>query len=324
MVNEKVKYGIIGCGKHALQSHAIPGKDIPNLELTAICDISTKSLDNFEKEYADKLEKYKDSIEFFNSNINAVLIGSPDEVHFQNLRDSIHAGNHTFAEKPLATKSEELTDLNNLLNIAAKNNLIISSCHLRRFDPPFIWLKENIPSFEQAFGKPMNFSFDFSYHKPSKTWKHDRGLLLDHANHEIDLLNFLFGHSDFEAKTLHDSHDRYHIAGNRGDNINFDFQGTRRLDSRNYLEWAGVRFEKADVKIDTHKGMVRVHKHESNEVFEYDIPKTDYNLRGKMTLVNFANAIQGYEDCYLTNEDLFVNTAVSVALSEKDDYSYVR
>ena len=50
-----MKYGILGCGKHALQSHAIPGRDLEGLKLVAICDISEKQLVSFEEDYGVKL-----------------------------------------------------------------------------------------------------------------------------------------------------------------------------------------------------------------------------------------------------------------------------
>ena len=104
MEDQKIKYGIIGCGKHALNSHAIPCKDVPNLELTAICDISLKGLTKFEEVYGKPLDKFIDREKFFYSNIDAILIGTPDKCHSNDLIDSVIAGKHTFAEKPLATK----------------------------------------------------------------------------------------------------------------------------------------------------------------------------------------------------------------------------
>ncbi len=59
--------------------------------------------------------------------------------------------------------------------------------------------------------------FDFFYHHPTATWKHDRSLLLDHANHEIDLLNFIYGITGFSASRLKDAYDGYEISGVRTD-----------------------------------------------------------------------------------------------------------
>lgn len=41
----------------------------------------------------------------------------------------------------------------------------------------------------------------------------------DYANHEVDLVNFLFGHSEFDANRLTDNYNRYQVAGIRDDGI---------------------------------------------------------------------------------------------------------
>ena len=69
---EKIKYGIIGCGRHALRSHAIPARDTLgldiSLQLEAICDLSKEQLDAFEASYGKKLSKFIDKHEFLSIN----------------------------------------------------------------------------------------------------------------------------------------------------------------------------------------------------------------------------------------------------------------
>jgi predicted dehydrogenase len=319
---EKIKYGILGCGKHALVSHAIPSKDLGNLELIAVYDISDKQLDYFENAYGKKLNKFKDKDEFLHSGIDAVFIGTPDEFHFGNLQEAINENKHVFVEKPLITKVREVKGLKEVLEVADEKSIIVSSCHPRRYDPPFLWLKSNLGTIIEKLGNPLSFSFDFSYHKPSKDWKHSRGLLLDHANHEIDLVSYLFGHSGFLVTKLSDSYDRYKVVGKRTDGIDFSFSGTRRLESRNYLEWALIRFERGDLLLDASKGAVRLQDHESKLVQEISIGKTDYEERGRKTMINFSNAIRNVEPCYLSHRDLYMNNALSVMLSENDTWRY--
>ena len=317
-----MKYGILGCGKHALQSHAIPGRDLEGLKLVAICDISEKQLVSFEEDYGRELAKFTDKKEFLSSGINAVLIGTPDEFHYQDLVYVIEAGLHAFVEKPLGVTPKEVRGLEKLLSYASGRGLVVSSCHPRRYDSPFIWLKENLSRFKDELGIPIEFRFDFSYHKPSKDWKHKRGLLLDHANHEIDLLHYLFGHEEFEAAKLANSFDHYQIVGSRDDGISFSFAGTRRLESQKYLEWVNIRFERGEVLLDAHQGVARINYHDKSSIDEIKIQPTDYESRGRGTMINFARAINGTEDCYLSSDDLYVNTAMSVMLTENQNWRY--
>lgn len=319
---KKIKYGILGCGSHALRSHALPGKKITNLNLNSICDISIDQLEGFESEYGQILNKYTNPEKFLNSDLDAVFIATPDEFHFQNLIAAIEAEKHVFMEKPLAVNSVELRNLESLLSKARQKDLVVTSCHPRRVDPPFIWLKNNLEELEQELGMANSFHFDFSYHKPSRKWKHNRGLLLDHANHEIDLVNYLFGQNSFKATKLDDSYDSYHMFGKRKDDIVFEFKGRRKLETRKYLEFTTIRFERGDLYLNTINGLARVYNHDENKSRDLTINPTDYETRGKATMINFANTINKKETCYLTSQDLYVNTAVSVMLSEQDTFEY--
>ena len=221
----------------------------------------------------------------------------------------------------MAVNSSEVQGLQKLLGLAASQGLVVSSCHPRRYDPPFMWLKENLSQLKADLGEPLEFKFDFSYHKPSKDWKRNRGLLLDHANHEVDLMHHLFGHEEFETIKFSDSFDHYHVVGQRKDGIGFSFSGTRRLESRNYLEFVYVRFTGGDVVLDAHQGKVRINNHDKS-LEEVIIRPTDYESRGKATMINFARATKGTENCYLSAEDLYVNTAMSVFLTEQRSWKY--
>lgn len=329
---EKIQYGVIGCGDHALKSHAIPNKNVTKLELNAVYDLSRYRTDDFARKVGGLVRQFfireEDQTveeirqELLQSDIDAVLIGTPDECHFDDLRAAVQARKHVFVEKPLAVNTVELEQLPDVLKEAKRNELVISSCHPRRYDPPYLWLKNHLPEFRAALGEPLQVKTDFSYHKPVRSWKHDRGLLLDHANHEIDLVNFLFGHSGFDATRLTDSYDRYQVAGIRDDGISFNFSGTRRLNAKTYPEWAGIRFETGEVTIDTHKGIARIDDHETGQESQRPVPVTAYEERGAATMQNFGRAILKSAEPYLNMQDLYVNTALSVILTNQKTWRY--
>lgn len=325
---ETITYGVIGCGEHALQSHAVPNRDIPELELAAVCDLSADQADQFANEVGGAVQRFTSREAFLRSHIGAVLIGTPDDCHFDDLTATIEAGKHAFVEKPLAVSPSQVEALPEVLRQASEKGLVVSSCHPRHYDPPYMWLEQRLPAFRAAFGEPMQLTFDFSYHKPTLDWKHGRGLLLDHANHEIDLVNYLFGHSGFTATRLLDSYERYQAAGIRDDGISFDFSGTRRLNARTYPEWASIRFERGDVTIaphitiGNHKGIARITNHETGQETMLPIPTTDYEGRGRATMQNFGKAILGLSECYLSPQDLYVNTAFSVMLTNQKTWRY--
>ena len=49
-----------------------------------------------------------------------------------------------FIEKPLCIKKQDIEIISKSLELAKAKKLIVTSCHPRRFDPPFVWLKEKM------------------------------------------------------------------------------------------------------------------------------------------------------------------------------------
>ena len=89
------------------------------------------------------------------------------------------------------------------------------------------------------------FRFCFCYHKATKVGLHT-GLLMDHVNHEIDLVNWYFGACPFKAYKLKDSNNEYAVSGIREDGLIFSFAGVRSLERSIFQETMDLRFEKGE------------------------------------------------------------------------------
>ncbi len=318
-----LKLGVIGCGKHCVQSHITKIREDIGTSFTAVFDPSPNSIAELQSAILGNPRIFQTEEELLLSPVPAVLIMSPDDFHAETLLHAVRAGKHVFVEKPLAVNSEQLNSVRDAMNQANTNNLIISSCHPRRFDPPFLWLKNNLPDLINELGEVSHFEFDFSYHKPSKAWKNERGLLLDHINHEIDLVHWYFGHQPFTAWKLVDQPDHYHVVGMREDSIHFSFNGSRQLDSKVYREFVRIRFQRGTLLLDTNTGEINIHNHNLDTNINLKIPGIDYEKRFRLVNQNFIDAIRGDSQSYLSLKDLYVNTALSVKLTEQDYWRYM-
>jgi len=205
--------------------------------------------------------------------------------------------------------------------------LVVTSCHPRRFDPPYVWLKDNLPELVCRYGKPLELKLDFTYHKPdaAKAGLHGGSMLQDHMNHEFDYLCFLFGIEACTAHKLFDDEDRYHVSGTREDGIVFSFGGTRRLDGKTYGEVIEVRFERATIHIDTyHSANSYIHEHElASSTLRLIAPgTTDYDVRFQAINHNWIDAIQGKGINYLSADSMYANSFMSVAFARSNTVAY--
>lgn len=315
MIN--IPLAIIGCGGHA-QHHA--RHLAPHFMVVTAWDP--------EPEMANQISSILPKAETLEAlltmdAVEAVMICSPDEFHLTQIEQALKAGKHVFCEKPLLVPGESIERLQAAFAFAEDNRLVLTSCHPRRYDKPIFWLRDRVcpqrddPGFPARFGKVINFSFDFSYHKPANEWKYARSLLLDHANHEVDLMNALFGIQGFEAWKLHDGPDYYAVAGKREDGITFQFQGTRRLDSRTYPEWCRIRFERGEVALDMMMGLAYVIDHESGTTEMVPDLKIDYSGRLERVMKDFASQISDDSPGYLSRPEMLMNTEAGIVLQQE-------
>ncbi len=322
-MKKKIRYAVIGCGEHALQSHARPALDIPELELVALCDPSEHRMWEFQEALGLQggVSRYT-TLELLlgRDDVDAVVVASPDKFHAETLFHAVFAGKHVLCEKPTATDDHDLQALRTSLARAAEKGLVVTSCHPRRFDRPYVWIKNRLKLFTQELGAVISLDLDFSYHKASKVGLHE-GLLIDHLNHEYDLMNFLFGRTDCVARRLWDTQDRYHVAGIRQDGIAFSFQGTRMLETRRYPEYVRVRFARGTLTVDCESGDAECQSHETGNVQLLRAEPTDYPARFRAIMANFVASVRGDGRNYLDAEDLENNAAIGIALTRGAHWS---
>ncbi|NTW13728.1 MAG: Gfo/Idh/MocA family oxidoreductase [Candidatus Moranbacteria bacterium] len=318
----EIPYGVWGCGGHAVDAHCVHNKEVPKMILAGVCDTNASAMKRYCQNYGSDVPRFKNHYDLLRSGIKAVLIATPDRFHPDHLREALVAGLHVMIEKPLAIDKRGYFEIVEGLRYARTRNLVVTSCHPRRFDPPFVWLKNSLPSLTDRLGPVLGFHYDFVYHKPSMGWKTRRSLMLDHAGHEIDLVSFLFGRIPFSAESHDDSFDRYLVTGQRKDGIRFSFHGTRRMEERVFLEWMTVRFEFGSVTVNTETGIATVENTRSNKISQRKCGATDYRIRSVGVIRNFADTITGAKPNYLTPEDLELNNSLGIWLRENGSYTY--
>jgi predicted dehydrogenase len=119
--------------------------------------------------------------------IDAAVVVTPAQTHFELCRDLLIAGKDVFVEKPITSNS---ADAKELVQLARRSGLILQVGHIFRFDPASVWMRDAIA--EGRFGEIKMLRANFSgFKRPRK----DTGVTFADGIHFIDLFRFLLGKS---------------------------------------------------------------------------------------------------------------------------------
>jgi predicted dehydrogenase len=198
-----VKLGIIGLG-YIGQIHLRHCLKIPNAEVLAVADVSTKALKNAKKDGAKKtFTSYSELLK--DPEVDAVIIGLPTHLHLQCAREAAEAGKDIFLEKPMARNVEEAKEI---LSVAQRNSVKLMMGYHMRFNEDFGVVKEKIE--KGLIGDVENAHATFIssgpfFHRaeghapvPVPDWWFNKeltggGVLVDLGSHMINLMRWYFG-----------------------------------------------------------------------------------------------------------------------------------
>ena len=136
---EKVRTGIIGCGKVA-HIHAAGLQQLEESDFTAVWSRTAVNAQAFAEQYKVKAySNIKDMIT--DAGVKAVIICTPHPFHAEGAIQAIEAGAHVLIEKPLASS---LHDCDIMLEAAEEAGVKIGMVSQRRLYEPVIRVKRAI------------------------------------------------------------------------------------------------------------------------------------------------------------------------------------
>lgn len=141
---------------------------------------------------------YSDYHTFFSkpTQANAVLICTPEHKHFEPCMLAIQKGYHVLLEKPIAPKLEECIEIGKAAN---EKGVIVAVCHVLRYHPYFVKIKELID--KEELGRIISINHRSSVGIDRSTHGFVRGMwrkegitnpmLISKCCHDIDFLLWL-------------------------------------------------------------------------------------------------------------------------------------
>jgi predicted dehydrogenase len=183
---------VIGFGLAGKVFHAPFVSAVPGLKLEAIVQ---RKGDEAARAYpkARILRSVDEALK--NSAVQLIVVGTPNETHFDLAKQALLAGKHVVIDKPFAATSAEAKELKAL---AEKQGLVLAPFHNRRWDGDFRTVQRLME--EDAVGRVVTFESHFDRYRPlprEGTWKEGasaaNGLLMDLGPHLVDQALALFG-----------------------------------------------------------------------------------------------------------------------------------
>jgi predicted dehydrogenase len=203
--SDQVKFGLIGTGSRGtyLLDHLAK---LDSGHCTALCDMNQESLDNAANVIKTSPKKYEDYRELLaDKDVDAVFIAVPLYRHFVVTRDSLLAGKHTFCEKSLVFKPDEVHALRALAAQHPKQTLQVGL--QRRYSVYFQSVKSmidqgvlgNVTHMHAQWHRNPGWTMKPGGKSNPKNWRLFRefsgGLTAELASHQVDVANWFFGSS---------------------------------------------------------------------------------------------------------------------------------
>lgn len=190
-MKQKFAVGVVGFGFASQTFHVPLIQATPHLELVAI---SSSDADKVHASLPEVAVEAKPQALFARSDIDLVVIPTPNQTHFPLAKAALAAGKHVVVDKPFTVTVSEAKTLRGL---AEEADRLLSVFHNRRWDSDYLTLKALLASGE--LGRLVSFESRFDRFRPDvqDRWREQAqpggGIWYDLGPHLLDQALELFG-----------------------------------------------------------------------------------------------------------------------------------
>ena len=192
---------VIGAGSRGSVYASYSGQYPKALKIVGVADINAVRREQMAQEYNIAPEhRFSDWTEVFRlpKFADAVIIATPDNLHYKPCMQALAAGYDVLLEKPIAQTAKECTDI---LHQARKYGRLVGVCHVLRYAPYFRALKRvidegrvgDIVSIQHL--EPVRFHH-MAHSYVRGNWhssKQTTPIIIAKACHDLDIVRWLLG-----------------------------------------------------------------------------------------------------------------------------------
>jgi len=171
--------------------------DLEDVEVSVLCDISEEALAAQLRRYPHtRGTQYLDDI-LEDDSVQAVLVATPVDTHYDIVRRCLLADKHVLVEKPFTTRTSESDEI---IELALERERIAMPGHIFLYAPPVVAISEML-----ARGALGDIYFVTSTRVNLGIHRRDASVIQDLAPHDFSMIYYWFGMPTFIRAIARDS-----------------------------------------------------------------------------------------------------------------------
>lgn len=186
-MDKKSRIGIIGIGSFCSNYHIPNFLRRPDVEVTAVCDVSRERLDARSEGLRDAREftDYRDLVD--PDRVDGVHVSTPNSFHFEQAKLALERGIPVMVDKPLTMTVAQAKEL---VHLSKSNNCILMTAFTRHFMASSVHVRQKIASDETG---PVQMVSAIQRRHGGNQPNPNGGMLLGRSVHITDVIPWLTG-----------------------------------------------------------------------------------------------------------------------------------
>ncbi len=179
--------GLLGCGRIG-QVHALSIARMDDVRITALADAFPEAATGIAAKTGAKIMSADEVIA--SPDVDAVIIATPTDTHYDLIHAAARAGKAIFCEKPVDLSADRIRDC---IKIVTETGVPFMTAFNRRFDPNFATLQARIRAGEIGSVELVTILSRDPSPPPISYIERSGGIFRDMMIHDFDMARFLLG-----------------------------------------------------------------------------------------------------------------------------------
>lgn len=180
-----LRIGLLGCGRIG-QVHAQSIKALKDVAVTAVADALPEAAQAIASEAGARVDAAQDILQA--TDVDAVVIGTPTDTHFDLIHGAAAAGKAIFCEKPI---DMSVDNIRACIDAVERAGVPFMTGFNRRFDPNFAALRARISGGDIGAVELVTITSRDPAPPPVSYIERSGGLFRDMMIHDFDMARFL-------------------------------------------------------------------------------------------------------------------------------------